>query len=118
LPRKPPGVKANGGNTIQWPGVYGHVLRRKCEQDAVMAARDYLTLPEAEVPEWERENAECAARLYAERDGKPVRVQSHMLPDGMPAPMFSPFPCNRGMFTISPDDVVTFWPRRLARIGE
>jgi hypothetical protein len=117
MARKPPRLKSNGAKTIRWPGAYAFALDRQCERDAMAAAPDYLTLPDSEVEAWERANDERKATLIAERDGQPVRVQSYMLPDGMPSPMFAHFPSNRGIFMITPDDVVTFWPRRTVEIA-
>ena len=113
-------VTSNGHNTIRWPGAYRHALERLCDRDAPRKACEYLRAPDplseddVDVEAWERGVAECKAKLIAERGGEPVRVQSQMLPDGMPSPMFDQWPrggISRGSFTITPDDVVTFTPR-------
>ena len=80
------------------------------------AAPDYLTLPDDEVAQWERDNAERAAALLAERAGMPLRTLSSDLPKGMPPPFGPRWPHNRGTFTITADDVVTFEPRRIVEI--
>jgi hypothetical protein len=107
-------ITANGHNTIRVPGAYRHALEMKCERDAEIAARDYLMLDDADIPEWERENAERNAALIAERDGLPVMVQDYMLPDGLPPP-FDHWPRggSRGSFVVMPDDTVTFKPREV-----
>jgi hypothetical protein len=42
-------VTANGYNTTRVPGAYRHALEMKCQRDAEIAARDYLTLDEADI---------------------------------------------------------------------
>jgi len=61
-----------------------------------------------------RENAERNAALIRERDGQPVRVQTYMLPDGLPPP-FDRWPQGggKGSFVVMPDDTITFKPREV-----
>jgi hypothetical protein len=113
MPRSRSGaVTTDGHSVVRVPGAYWHALEKKCELDAMIAARDYLTLDDADIPEWERENAERKAALIRERDGQPVRVQTYMLPDGLPPP-FDRWPQGggKGSFVVMPDDTITFNPR-------
>jgi hypothetical protein len=117
----PRSVTTNGHNQIHWPGVYEHVLERKCDRDAMFVASEYIRAPDplsegdVDVEAWERGLAECKAALMAERAGQTLVVQSEILPDGMPSPLFDRWPVggSRGSFSITPDDVVTFKPRRM-----
>jgi hypothetical protein len=114
MARRPATITTNGHNSTVWPGAYEHALRKICERDADIAAPDFLTLADEDVEAWELGIAAHVAALIAARNGQPVRVQSYMLPDGMPSPLFDRFPRNgisRGSFTITPDDRVTLRPR-------
>lgn len=116
-------VTSNGHNQIHWPGTYAHVLERKCARDAMFKAAEYLPAPDplsedyadADVEAWERGVEECKQALMEERAGQSISVQSAMLPDGMPSPMFDQYPRggSRGSFVVTPEDVVTFKPRRM-----
>jgi len=106
MPRRADAVSSNGDKTIHVDGVYQHVLRKLCERDAHAGMPDYLLLPDDEAAAaWERELQARIDALMAERDGNPVRVQSYMLPDGLPPP-FDPWPGRRRSFLVGPDDSI------------
>jgi hypothetical protein len=113
MARRPATVISNGHNQIRWPGAHAYALERKCHRDAMIAAADFLTLADEDVAAWHRDNAERKAALMEERAGQTIRVHADMLPPGMPSPLFV-YPrdgIDRGMFSITPEDLVTFKPR-------
>jgi hypothetical protein len=98
------------------PGAYAYALGKLCEQDALKAAPDCLTLADEGFEAWHRGNAERKAALMAERNGKPIRVQACMLPGGLHAP-FNRWPSGgqRGLFVVTPEDEIRFVPRQSER---
>ncbi len=118
MPRKPPSDNGiRDSMTIHFPGAYAYVLDKLCEQDALKAAPDVLTLPNEDFEAWNRDNAERKAALMAERNGQPLKVQSYMLPRGLHAP-FNRWPTGEqrvGMFVVTRDDEIRFVPRESER---
>jgi hypothetical protein len=103
----------NGQMSIYEPGAYRHALERKCDQDAEAAAADYLLLEtDAELAAWHEANAERKAALMAERNGKPIKVQAYMLPQGLHAP-FERWSSPQRSFRVDPDDRITLLPRKI-----
>ncbi len=109
-------AKVDDGDAIpsaHCPGVYEAVLRKCATEDG----RDpYFFLTSAsDDPEraaaFKREQAERIEELVEERRGQPLFVQSHHLPDGLPAP-FETFPAEgQRTVTVMPDDTVVLRPR-------
>ena len=108
MPRRPPVAPTNGhGTSMHCPGVYQNILEKRCERDALIAARYFLTLANDEVAEWERENAERKAALIRERDGQPLTVNSSDLPHGLPPPFDHKWSGKMRRFTVDPTDTIT-----------
>lgn len=113
MPRKPPTIATNGHSQIRVPGCYRQTLQRKCEVDAF----DYTTYLTAsdnpeELAEWERQRTRRVLELFEQRWGKPLLVQSHMLPEIPDAPLFKKFPTGgQRTFIVEPDDTITLRKR-------
>ena len=106
---RPSGVPTtNGHNSIRSPGCYERVLRKRCEIDAHMGMPDFLlsVATNDEAVEWEREKAQRAAALMAERYGPSLNVSSIGLSPGLPPPFDHKWTRGR-RFTVSEDDEIT-----------
>ncbi len=91
----------NGSGTGRFPGTYAYVLQKICERDAYMSMP--CILDRQDWDNWEQEKAEKVAALIAERNGKPLRVMSHMLPPNLPPPYERG---GRRRFIIEPTDEI------------
>ena len=93
----------NGSGTGRFSGAYAYVLQKICERDAHNSMPCILDLGDSEWDNWDRMLAEKVAALIAERNGKPLRVMSHMLPPNLPPPYERG---GRRRFIIEPTDEI------------
>jgi hypothetical protein len=110
-------VQRNGsrkGESIRYPDVYKHVLRKVCERTAFDPAA-FLSLElEGEFDEiaWV---AECGERVIApvkRRNGETIIAHSHDLPPDLPSSVLARFPAGgQPVFKVSKDDKVVLLPR-------